>query len=159
MGIEYIQKGDYDNAISRLQSSVDLDENVFETRYNLGVAYTKKDDYKSAIEQFEAAINLKPNSYEANYSYAVALESLGFEFEEKMFDNASDDKTKVKALSDDDIKTSLEYVQKAIEVYEKCITLSANSEETEKLKNHIKDLDKQLNDAKEEYLENKNEEQ
>lgn len=104
MGIDYMQKGDYDNAISRLQSSVDLDENVFETRFNLGVAYTKKDEYKKAIEQFEAAINLNPKSYEANYSYAVALESLGFEFEERMFDNQSDDKTKVKALSKEDIE-------------------------------------------------------
>ena len=35
MGKNYLDKGDYNNAISRFQSSVDLDENVFESRYNL----------------------------------------------------------------------------------------------------------------------------
>ena len=31
IGKEYLDKGDYDNAVARFQSSVDLDENVFES--------------------------------------------------------------------------------------------------------------------------------
>ena len=60
MGKEYLDKGDYENAIGRFQSSVDLDENVFESRYNLGVAYIAKEDYKNAVGQLEAAVKIKP---------------------------------------------------------------------------------------------------
>ena len=46
IGKEYLDKGDYDNAVARFQSSVDLDENVFESRYNLGVAYIAKEEWQ-----------------------------------------------------------------------------------------------------------------
>ena len=54
----YIEQGDYQNAIERLKSSVDLDESVFETHYNLAVAYTQAEDYANAIESFKKAIEL-----------------------------------------------------------------------------------------------------
>ena len=73
IGKEYLDKGDYENAIGRFQSSVDLDENVFESRYNLGVAYIAKEDYKNAVGQLEAAVKINPESADAYYSYAVAL--------------------------------------------------------------------------------------
>ena len=40
----FMDKGDYQAAIERLKSSIDLDGSVFETRYNLAVAYTKAED-------------------------------------------------------------------------------------------------------------------
>ena len=56
MGKNYLDKGDYNNAISRFQSSVDLDENVFESRYNLGVAYIAKEEFKKAIDELKTAV-------------------------------------------------------------------------------------------------------
>ena len=32
----FMDQGDYDSAINRLQSSIDLDGTIFETHYNLG---------------------------------------------------------------------------------------------------------------------------
>lgn len=70
----YIEQGDYQNAIERLKSSVDLDESVFETHYNLAVAYTQAEDYANAIESFKKAIELKPDFADTYYSLAVAQE-------------------------------------------------------------------------------------
>ena len=35
---EYMQKGDYESAMNRLQASIDLDASMYETHYNLGIA-------------------------------------------------------------------------------------------------------------------------
>lgn len=70
----YIEQGDYQNAIERLKSSVDLDESVFETHYNLAVAYTQAEDYQNAITSYKKAIELKPDFADAYYSLAVAQE-------------------------------------------------------------------------------------
>ncbi len=70
----YIEQGDYQNAIERLKSSVDLDDTVFETHYNLAVAYTQAEDYINAINSFKKAIELNPDFADAYYSLAVAEE-------------------------------------------------------------------------------------
>lgn len=70
----YIEQGDYQNAIERLKSSVDLDDTVFETHYNLAVAYTQAEDYMNAINSFKKAIELNPDFADAYYSLAVAEE-------------------------------------------------------------------------------------
>ena len=70
----YIEQGDYENAIERLKSSVDLDDSLFETHYNLAVAYTQAEDYPNAIASFLKAIQLNPDFADAYYSLAVAEE-------------------------------------------------------------------------------------
>lgn len=71
----YLDKGDYDNAISRLKSSLDLDSSFFETHYNLGIAYTQAEKYPEAVETFEQAVNIKPDFADTYYSLAVAREN------------------------------------------------------------------------------------
>ncbi len=70
----YIEQGDYQNAIERLKSSVDLDGTLFETHYNLAVAYTQAEDYPNAIASYKKAIELNPDFADAYYSLAVAQE-------------------------------------------------------------------------------------
>lgn len=71
----YLDKGDYENAISRLKSSIDLDGTFFETHYNLGIAYTQAEKYPEAIETFQNAIKLRPAFADTYYSLAVAQEN------------------------------------------------------------------------------------
>lgn len=71
----YLDNGDYDNAISRLKSSIDLDSTIFETHYNLGIAYTQAEKYPEAVETFQNAIKLKPNFADTYYSLGVAQEN------------------------------------------------------------------------------------
>ena len=73
---DYMDKGEYQEAIARLKSSLDLDSTMFETHYNIAVAYTKADDYYSAMEAYEAALKLKPNFADTYYSLAVCEENL-----------------------------------------------------------------------------------
>lgn len=158
MGIEYLQKGDYDNAIARFKSSVDLDENVFESRYNLGVAYVNKEEYKNAIPQLEAAVKLRPDSKDAIYSYAVALESEGLKFEKDFLDDISEseaeaenqEKAEIK-IARDDVVEGLILIEAAISNYSKYIELTDNADEKSKVKAHINDLNKTVNMNKEEY--------
>lgn len=72
---DYLHKGDYENAISRLKSSIDLDNTIFETHYNLGIAYTQAERYPEAIETFKNALKIKPDFTDIYYSLAVAQEN------------------------------------------------------------------------------------
>ena len=71
----YLEQGDFENAISRLKSSIDLDSTIFETHYNLGIAYTQAEKFPEAVETFKNAIKLRPNFADAYYSLAVAQEN------------------------------------------------------------------------------------
>jgi tetratricopeptide (TPR) repeat protein len=71
----YLEKGDYDNAISRLKSSIDLDNTIFESHYNLGIAYTQAEKYPEAIDTFKNALKIKPDFTDTYYSLAVAQEN------------------------------------------------------------------------------------
>jgi len=71
----YLDQGDFENAISRLKSSVDLDSTIFETHYNLGIAYTQAEKFPEAVETFKNAIKLKPDFADTYYSLAVAQEN------------------------------------------------------------------------------------
>ena len=52
----YMEKGDYQQAIERLKSGIDLDPSVFETHYNLAVAYTMAEDYVNAVDEYKKEI-------------------------------------------------------------------------------------------------------
>ena len=56
---EYMQKGDYESAMNRLQASLDLDSTMYETYYNLGIAAINAQKYDKAIEALEGGIKVK----------------------------------------------------------------------------------------------------
>lgn len=87
---DYLDKGDFENAISRLKSSIDLDSTIFETHYNLGIAYTQAEKYPEAVETFENAIKLKPSFADTYYSLAVAQEN----YAKGIIDGSINDKSK-----------------------------------------------------------------
>ena len=69
---EYMQKGDYESAMNRLQASLDLDNTMYQTYYNLGVAAIGANKYDVAIEALENGIKIKPDFYDFYYSLGVA---------------------------------------------------------------------------------------
>lgn len=72
----FMEKGNYAEAIERLKSSIDLDDTLFESHYNLAIAYTKNGDYANAVNSYRNAIKLKPDFADAYYSLAVAEEDI-----------------------------------------------------------------------------------
>lgn len=99
---DYLDKGDYDNAISRLKSSIDLDSTIFETHYNLGIAYTQAGKYPEAIETFKNALKLKPSFTDTYYSLAVAQEN----YAKGIIDGSLNDKNKNPEENPDDSNVS-----------------------------------------------------
>lgn len=98
----YLENGDYTNAIERLKSSLDLDSSIFETHYNLAVAYTKNEDYQEAIEAYNNAIKLNPNSADVYYSLAVCEENLAKDILSGIV--AIDENKNIKKLSSEEIE-------------------------------------------------------
>ena len=76
---EYMQKGDYESAMNRLQASLDLDSTMYETYYNLGVAAINANKYEKAIEALEGGIKIKPDYADFYYSLGLAQTSLADE--------------------------------------------------------------------------------
>ena len=73
---EFMQKGDYESAMNRLEASIDLDSTMYETYYNLGIAATNAKKYDIAIEALENGIKIKPDFSNFYYSLAVAQAEL-----------------------------------------------------------------------------------
>ena len=71
----YMEKGDYDSAIERLESSLELDNNIYETHYNLGVAYISAKKFDKAIDELNRALRLNSKYANTYYTLAVAQEN------------------------------------------------------------------------------------
>lgn len=144
---ESLRTGDVETAICRLQSSVDLDENLFETRYNLAVALTQAGKYKKAKEQIEVALNMKPTIPEVYYTKGVVLEGIGA----NIIDNVDEDKTK-EVLSEEEFdlevyemsgEEKLEVIknfEEAISAFEKYLELNPEANDAIQVQEKINSL-------------------
>ena len=141
---EYLAKGDIPSAICRLQSSVDLDGNVFETRYNLGVAYIKNGEYKNAVEQLEAALNLK-DAADVYYSLGVAQEGIATEAVKVEQDEEAKE---VKEPEAADFEAALVHLDEAIKAYETYLKKAPDASDREAVLEQINSIEKTAQDYK-----------
>ncbi len=127
-----LDSGDYETAINRLKSSIDLDSTIFETHFNLGIAYTQAEKYALAVDALNNATKLKPSFADTYYALAVAYENFGKSIingettltGEKV--EIKDDDTNKENIDDDNTKTpktelSQEAKTKVVELYEESI--------------------------------------
>ncbi len=153
----YLENGDYDAAINRLQSSIDLDSTIFETHYNLGVAYIKNKQYKKAIESLSKALDLNPEYADSYYSLAVAQESYAQELldaNSEISTVTSEDNDDVEDVKvDEDIKkmsveqrklTAIELYTNAVASYKKYLLKSNDAKDSEDINNQIKSIEEEL---------------
>lgn len=152
----FMDKGDYENAISRLEASIDLDDTIFETQYNLAVAYTYANKYKKAIEAFDKAIKLNPTMAETYYSLGVAQENFAIDVikgevnlngEEKEIDDDNDSDDAVKnsksdddELSKEDIAAVKDLYNQAIQSYETYLEKSKNAKDKSNVEAKISNI-------------------
>ena len=153
----YLENGDYDAAINRLQSSIDLDSTIFETHYNLGVAYIKNKQYKKAIEALSKALDLNSEYADSYYSLAVAQESYAQELLDANSETStvtSEDNDDVEDVKvDEDIKkmsaeqrklTAIELYTNEVASYKKYLLKSNDAKDSEDINNQIKSIEEEL---------------
>lgn len=148
-------EGRVDDAIARLESSIDLDERVFETHYNLAVVYIQAKKYDKAIKSLEKTIELNPDFADAYYSMGVAYEDKAVDIingEVKDEDgNVKDADEKVaedteakKELTDAEKTQICDYMTSAIDYYNKYLSKESNSDDKDKVNEKIESLNKDL---------------
>ena len=135
---EYMQKGDYEAAMSRLQASLDLDSSMYETYYNLGIAATNAKKYKEAIAAFESGIKVKPDYADFYYSLGVAQSSFAEALEEATLDEEKD-KEDVENNTEVDKEAAKAYKQQAADNLEKYLIMVPDTPEKETIQAIIKD--------------------
>src|SRR4030042_1222790 len=84
-GIEYSEKGQYDNAISDFNKALEVNPNYADAYYNRGIAYGKKEQYDNEIPDYNKALEVNPNYAEAYFNRGVIYEKRG------QYDNAISD--------------------------------------------------------------------
>lgn len=135
---EYMQKGDYDAAVNRLQASIDLDSTVYETYYNLGIAATNAKKYDIAIEAFENGLKLNPDYTDFYYS----LGAVQYEYANDLTEDKTDEEDKVKTPTKEDKQKSEELKKYALENLQKYLELKPQAEDKETVQTLIDDINK-----------------
>ena len=142
----YLNNGDTETAICRLKSSLELDDEIYQTHYNLAVAYNTIGNYQGSFEESEKVIALKPDFANAYYTMALAKESLAFEILNKQDE-----------LTLDEIADFNNKATEAVEAYNKYLVMNTDQEETEKINKKISEINEKIQEYSTLY-ENKNSE-
>lgn len=131
---EYMEKGNYEAAVNRLQASIDLDSTMYETYYNLGIAATNAKKYDIAIEALENGLKLKPSYEDFYYSLGAAQ----YEYANSLLEEDEEDKTP----SDEDKQKSEELKQSALANLQKYLEMKPQAEDKETVEALINDINK-----------------
>ena len=145
---EYMQKGDYESAMNRLQASLDLDSTMYETYYNLGVAAINANKYEKAIEALEGGIKIKPDYADFYYSLGLAQTSLADEILENSEKELSEGEKNSEIvntepkneLSDEDKAKVADLKKQAAENLTKYLEMNPNGEDKQTVEELIKEI-------------------
>ena len=143
----YLNAGDVESAISRLEASVDLDGNIYESRYNLAAAYMKINECEKALKHIEVALQLAPNEPNVPYTHAVALQCVA----DKMFETTDEngEVVPVKFSSKDEevsaLNKQIDLLKQANDSYKKYLELALNPADKEQVENIINDNNQKIN--------------
>lgn len=132
----YMDRGDTETAICRLRSSLDLDNEIFETHYNLAVAYNSIGKHKEAIVELNKAIELKPDFADAYYTLAVAKESVTYSLIENIDDPSE--------LSLDEITEFNNNAASTVEAYNEYLVKKIDANDTSEINSRIEDLNQKI---------------
>lgn len=135
---ELMQKGEYDAAVSRLQSSLDLDSTMYETYYNLGIAATNAKKYDIAIDALQNGLKVKsdfPNFY---YSLGVAQAEYAESILEPEETAETENKEIKKEISEEDTAKAESLKAEAVKNLTKYLELEPNAEDKAAVEELIK---------------------
>ena len=136
----YLDKGDAQTAICRLKSSLDLDNEIFQTHYNLAMAYNSLGEYENAIEELNKTIELKPDFADAYFSLAVAKEAAAYKVIEDNIDEEGNPLDLTPELISDFENKALE----ATKIYNQYLAKKPNAKDSQQVNNKINELLKKI---------------
>lgn len=157
----YLDSGEAQKAICRLESSVDLDGGIFETRYNLATAYIRVEEFEKAVEQLKVAHNLKPDFVDYYYSMALAIEGEAF----KKIDDAESpilgkdgeaQSSSKRELSNEDKIFVVKKLNEAVETYNEYLSKKPDAANKDTLNSHIEMLNNEIKKYNSEVLPEEN---
>lgn len=155
--VKYIEDGDIETAISRLEASVDLDGNIYESRYNLANAYLQVGKNKKALEQIEAALDLIKNEPTVYYTHGVAAVKVADDIYEVKDDKGELVEVKLDTEADK-IQAAKDYVallNKANKSFDEYIKIASNGDDTQEVLNLINENNDKIAQKRAEFdLEN-----
>lgn len=129
---DYMEKGDPKSAIARLESSVDLDDSIYETRYNLAVAYLEVEDCTRALENIKVAQKLAPKEPTVYYTLGVANSC-----EAEKYCKAKDENLETLVFDPVDGEKCTQYLKEANSAFEKYLELNPEASDAEEVKASI----------------------
>lgn len=143
---EYLDKGDTQTAICRLKSSLDLDNTIYETYYNLGIAYLNAKDYDEAIKHFDKTLELKPKFPSVYFSKGVTYEEMFYEITDENDDDFdSEEDKKETETNNSNIKLSPnDLLTKSIENYKLYLENEKEPSDYNDVNQKIKELEDKL---------------
>lgn len=137
---EYLNKGEIEKAICRLESNVDLNGNIFETRYNLAIAYIQAKEFEKALAQIKTAKELNSENADVYYLEGVAEEGIATSIEKNNENGAEGEASELKKLSEEDKAKIAQHLDLAIASYEKYITESPEAKDKNEISEKITEL-------------------
>lgn len=134
--VKYMDNGDSETAICRLKSSLDLDDEIYQTHYNLAIAYNNVAKYQDAVEELNKVIELKPDFYDAIYTMAVAKDAIAMGIVEKDALDSSENSELTQAKKEEFINKAGEVV----ELYNQYLVKKIDAEETKQVNERIAEI-------------------
>jgi tetratricopeptide (TPR) repeat protein len=71
LGVKYLERKEYDLAISEFNKALEIDPVSAETYNSRGITYAKKGQYDLAISDFTRALNIEPNGAQPYYNRGI----------------------------------------------------------------------------------------
>lgn len=142
--VAYMDKGDAETAVCRLKSSLELDDEVFQTHYNLAVAYNSLGKYSESAEELKKVIELNPDYADAYYALAVAKEAAAYDKIKETVESSG--------ASELTIEQSEEYCAAAedvIENYNKYLGMKPDAKDTDSVNEKINELNSKIKEYSE----------
>lgn len=142
---EYMQKGDYESAMNRLQASLDLDATMYETYYNLGIAAINAKKFDKAIEALEGGIKIKPDFADFYYSLGLAQCELADETVDEEKVELPEDKKLAEETKEQNKAKAIELKKSGIENLTKYLEMSPDAKDKETIEELIKESNDFIN--------------
>lgn len=137
----YIDKGETETAICRLKTSLDLDDNIYQTHYNLAVAYVALEQYEDASKELKKTLELNPEFYDAFYTIAVVKEALAY----NNLEGEEEAKTETQATLFNHM------AQEAVDAYNEYLVKDIKAKNTEEVNQKIAELNAKIKKHIEEF--------